>query len=141
MANWRIFPNTGGSYVSSAVASGDATISVVSGALFPNPASGQEYKIKVDQEYMLVTGVSGNTLTVTRGVDGSTAATHAIGILVFSCISQDDLLAVQNQCNPPTTSGAPSSPTYTTPFRMAFDPSANKLYIWNGSAWKSVTLT
>jgi hypothetical protein len=35
--------------------------------------------IQVDNEQMQVTGVSGNSLTVTRGVDGTTIATHANG--------------------------------------------------------------
>jgi len=35
--------------------------------------------LQVDAERMLVTGISGNTLTVTRGSSGSTAAIHATG--------------------------------------------------------------
>ena len=39
--------------------------------------------ITVDSEQMLVSGVSGATLTVTRGYNGTTAATHANGTAVF----------------------------------------------------------
>lgn len=39
--------------------------------------------ITVDSEQMLVSGVSGATLTVTRGYNGTTAATHASGAAVF----------------------------------------------------------
>ena len=141
MGNWRIFPNTGASIINSAPAAGDAAIIVQSGSSFPNPATGQEYKIKVDSEFMLVTAVSGTTLTVIRGADGSTAASHALGALVVTCITQDDLRRCATQCNPPSTTGTPSAPFFTTPYQMAFDPATNKLYIWNGSAWKSATFS
>jgi hypothetical protein len=39
--------------------------------------------ITVDSEQMLVSGVSGATLTVTRGYNGTTAATHVTGTAVF----------------------------------------------------------
>ena len=39
--------------------------------------------ITVDSEKMLVSGVSGATLTVTRGYNGTTAATHVTGTAVF----------------------------------------------------------
>jgi hypothetical protein len=39
--------------------------------------------ITVDSEQMLVSGVSGVTLTVTRGYNGTTAATHVTGTAVF----------------------------------------------------------
>jgi len=34
--------------------------------------------LKIDSEYLLVTAVSGTTITVQRGFNGSTAATHLI---------------------------------------------------------------
>ena len=39
--------------------------------------------ILVDQERMAITEIAGNTLTVTRGAQGTTAATHAPGASVF----------------------------------------------------------
>ena len=38
--------------------------------------------IRIDREYMLVTGVSTDTLTVTRGYASSTVATHTTGAVV-----------------------------------------------------------
>ena len=38
--------------------------------------------IQVDDEYMKITGISTNTLTVTRGIGGTTAATHLNGVTV-----------------------------------------------------------
>lgn len=40
------------------------------------------FRIKVENELMLVTGVSSLTFTVTRGIEGTTAASHADGTLV-----------------------------------------------------------
>lgn len=35
------------------------------------------FRLRIDNELMLVTGVSGSTLTVTRGIEGTTAASHS----------------------------------------------------------------
>lgn len=39
--------------------------------------------LKIDSEFMEVVGVSSNTVTVIRGVNGSTAATHALAAVVY----------------------------------------------------------
>jgi len=57
------------------MSTGATTASVTSGADF---AVGQT--VLVESEQMLVTGVSGNDLTVTRGLNGTTAAGHASGV-------------------------------------------------------------
>jgi hypothetical protein len=60
--------------------SGGTTLAVTSAAKFP--ASGN-YKIQVDNEIMRVTGGQGTTSwTVTRGIDGTTAVAHTIGVPV-----------------------------------------------------------
>jgi hypothetical protein len=56
------------------------TLAVTANARFP--ASGN-YKIRVEDEVMRVTGGQGtNSWTVTRGIDGTTAVAHAIGVVV-----------------------------------------------------------
>lgn len=45
------------------------------------PSSGQ-FRLRIDSEIMLVTGVSGVTFTVTRGVEGTAAANHLDGTAV-----------------------------------------------------------
>jgi hypothetical protein len=49
-----------------------ASLTVADGSIFR-----VNHVIQVDDEYMLVTGVSGNTVNVTRGYLGSTAGAHA----------------------------------------------------------------
>lgn len=61
--------------LSAAITSTSATsISVTSATGMPSP---QQFRILVDTELMLVTAISGTTLTVVRGVEGTTAATHS----------------------------------------------------------------
>jgi hypothetical protein len=77
----------------------DTTIQVapVVYPVFPFPASGG-FRIAVDQgayvEYMLVTSVSGNTWTVTRGIEGSIATPHLAGAPVQGTITAGGMAAV-----------------------------------------------
>ena len=60
--------------LTSAVTAGQTTVGVVSPVGFPN----SQFKIRVDDEVMTVTGGYGTTTwTVTRGQSGTTAASHA----------------------------------------------------------------
>lgn len=55
-------------------------------ALRDSYTTGDTYVIKVDNEIMTVTAESGNTLTVTRGAEGTTAAGHSTGTTVKSSL-------------------------------------------------------
>jgi hypothetical protein len=68
------FANNAQSNLSAAVAAGDTSLTVVNASAFP--ASGN-FRVLIDGEILLVTGVSGNTFTVSRGAEGTTAAAHA----------------------------------------------------------------
>ena len=74
--------------LSTASASIDTTITVANPA--PVPTEGV-FRLIVDTEIMLVTGVSGSTFTVTRGVDGTGAADHVINSQVSSVVTRDSL--------------------------------------------------
>lgn len=76
--------NTARSNLTSSATSGDTTLTVANGAVFA--ATG---RILVDSELMTLTNVSGNTLTVTRGQGGTTAASHSNGALVIQVISKE----------------------------------------------------
>jgi len=52
-----------------------------------------DFRILVDSEVMHVTSRAGNTLTVTRGVDGTSAASHSDGATVNVIITQSGLAA------------------------------------------------
>ena len=67
--------------VGSAMTAAQTTITVASAAGFP---AGGSFRIRVDDEDMTVTAGQGSTTwTVTRGVNGTTAATHAVGASVY----------------------------------------------------------
>jgi len=61
-----------------------AVISVEDGDVFPvaNPGTGTTFKVRIDDEDLLVTNRVGNTLTVTRGANGSAAVAHTAGKFV-----------------------------------------------------------
>lgn len=54
------------------------------------PATGN-FRLLIDQELLLVTGVSGLDMTVTRGVEGTTAVFHAQGALVTNILTAEAL--------------------------------------------------
>lgn|SRR5690242_1950011 len=67
LRDWPLFERLGAS-----MASTDSTITVADATLY-----GNRWSIDVDLESMLVTNATGTTLTVLRGIRGSTAASHA----------------------------------------------------------------
>ena len=64
------------------------TLTVASTAALP--ATG-DFRLLVDSEVMLCTGCSGTTLTVARGVEGTTAATHASAAPVLVVLTAGSL--------------------------------------------------
>ncbi len=86
--------NAGGSItlLSAAATSSATTITVANGAAIAS-TNGQ-YIIQIGSEQMLVTTVSGNTLTVTRGYNGTTAASHTSGTGVILPFDQTGLARV-----------------------------------------------
>ena len=64
----------------------DTTVTTlnVSDAAALAPAGVPNFVIQVDAEQMLVTAISGNTLTVERGYNNTTVATHAAGAAVLA---------------------------------------------------------
>lgn len=67
LRDWPVLERTGAS-----LASTDATITVADGTLY-----GNRWTIDVDLESMLITGSTATTISVLRGLRGSTAASHA----------------------------------------------------------------
>jgi microcystin-dependent protein len=63
------------------------SLSVVSSAGFPAPGAGDQFRIRIDNELLAVTAVAGTTWTVTRGIEGTTAATHAAAAQVTHVIT------------------------------------------------------
>jgi len=62
---------------SGGISNSDTTMTVTNGAYFRKGDL-----LKIESEYVMVTGVSGNDLTITRGYAGSTAASHADALAI-----------------------------------------------------------
>lgn len=77
--------------LSASATSGATTISVNSA---PPAALTGRFRMLVDNEIMLVTGVSGTTLTVSRGQEGTTAAAHSSGAVAAHVATAASLKAL-----------------------------------------------
>ena len=85
------FANNAATTLSAAITMTTATsCTVTSAAGFP--ASGS-FRIKIDGEILVVTAVAGTTFTVTRGAEGTVAATHANSADVIHLLTQGGLEA------------------------------------------------
>lgn len=81
--------------LSAAITSTSATsLSVVSSTGFPS--SGQ-FTVRIDGEILLVTAISGTTWTITRGQEGSTAATHTVGTYVTMVLTDGSIRRLVRQ--------------------------------------------
>lgn len=91
----EVFNNDASTVLAAGIGVADTTLTVTDSSQFDT--SGQ-FRIRIDDELMIVTGVSGNTWTVTRAAEKcegvQTAATHAFGSQIFGVLTKGSLLAV-----------------------------------------------
>lgn len=119
---------------------------IVVGAVVGFPAS-YPYTLIIDQdtineEVVEVASRSGTTLTVTRGVDGTSAVAHSAGATVNHGVSARDFDEPNLHVNTPvdhinivTSSTRPGSPSEGT---IIYETDTNQYYGYNGSAWSSI---
>lgn len=87
--------NFGTTILNGGVDNSTTTIVVVDGSVFP--ATGN-FRVVVDSEIMLCTSRTGNTLTVTRGAESSTAASHLDAAPIAHILTAGSLLTyIQEQ--------------------------------------------
>lgn len=79
------FANLARSTLAAAMTVGATSLQVASAAAFSTAGT---FRVKVGDELMVVTGVSGTTFTVTRGAEGTTAATHGAGSAVKQVVTK-----------------------------------------------------
>lgn len=80
------FANFAASTLDGGINNSVTTLDVIDASSFP--ATGQ-FRIKIDSEIMIVTGVSTNTFTVTRAQDGTSAASHLDTAPVTGVLTRD----------------------------------------------------
>jgi len=103
----ELFSNAAMSTLAAGIAPGAASLQVVSAAGFP---AGGNFRIAIDQEIMLVTGVIGTTFAITRAVEPyngvQVAAGHGLGAVVVGVLTVASL-AVSGAVGPPGPTGPP----------------------------------
>jgi len=109
--------------LASGITSGDATMTVVSGSNLmggKTPAVGQTYTVVIDpdtstEEIVDVSNyASGNTLTITRAIDGSLATAHSAGAIVRHMVIGRDLQDANDHTEATTGHGATGAVVGTT---------------------------
>ena len=78
--------NNGGTLTSSAT-----TLTVTSASSFPTAGN---FRIRIDSEYMKVTGVSGDVFTVVRGDGSTSASSHSDGTAVYGIVTKEALESI-----------------------------------------------
>jgi len=127
------FINDPGTTLSSGCTNVAATVNVASAAGYPTTGN---FRIRIDNELMLVTAVSGTTWTVTRGIESTSAIAHSGGTPVnhvYTAGSHAQALLDNNQ------SGALSSlPTAGNAGSKFFPTDAPFMYYDNGTTWNAI---
>lgn len=82
------YANNATTTVSSTVASTDTVVNVTSISGFP---SAPQFRILIDSEVMVVTGVSGSQFAVLRGQESTSAASHLVGATVANVLTTGSL--------------------------------------------------
>jgi len=109
--------------LSSGITSGDTTMTVGSGANLmggKTPAVGETYTVVIDPDTALEEIVdvsnyaSGNTLTIARAIDGSTAVAHSAGAIVRHMVIGRDLSETNTHIEATTGHGATGAVVGTT---------------------------
>lgn len=83
------YVNFGESTLNGAINNSVTSLTVISASTFPT--SGDFRIVVSDTEVMIVTAVTGNVFTVTRGAEGTTAVSHLDGATVKQMLTRDGL--------------------------------------------------
>jgi len=109
--------------LSSSITSSDTTMTVGSGANLmggKTPTAGQTYTVVIDPDTALEEIVdvsnysSGNTLTIARGIDGSTGVAHSAGAVIRHMVVGRDLQEANDHIEATTGHGATGAVVGTT---------------------------
>lgn len=96
----------------------------------------EEFRIRIDDEIMLVTGVTSNTLSVTRGVENTTPAAHTDGAAVQHILTAEALTNIQwDNVKLDLLTNRPGTPIRDSQLYIPTDSSL--LYIGDG-LWQSI---
>lgn len=119
------YANSAQGALAAPITSGATSLTLTGATNFPTSGN---FRLLVDSELMLCTSISGVSLTVTRGVEGTTAAAHASGALATVTLTAAALVALLDRLTPsklPLPSAAAPSNSYTGGQTYIYDAGAN----------------
>jgi len=90
------FVNAASTTLNGTIMPGDLSLVVANAGPF---SLTPQFRILVENEIMLVTGVAGTTFTVTRGAEGTTAVSHNNGATVTAILTQGALAQFKDDIN------------------------------------------
>lgn len=138
------FSNHAGTTLNGAINNSVTSLVVTSASGLP---SIPQFRVKLEDELMTVTAISGTTLTVTRGVEGTSAASHANGVNVDHVLTADAIERYRSNSLPigtvegrltlvsgdPVPSADQSAKTtlYYTPY------TGRRICLYDGTYWRS----
>ncbi|NJL70162.1 MAG: hypothetical protein HC888_00510 [Candidatus Competibacteraceae bacterium] len=126
------YANNSATTLNGAINDSVTTITVADGSVFP---SSGDFRIVIDDEILLVTARSTNDLTVTRGVENTTAASHSDSADVTHILSRQSLLNIVRDS---LQTGAYSSrPAASREGELYFSNNTPLISRSNGSAWSN----
>lgn len=86
------FINDPGTTLASSCTAGATSISVTSSSGYPSGAC--NFPVVAESELMLVTNITGTTWTVVRGIESTTAASHAGGVAINAVVTALEMVAL-----------------------------------------------
>lgn len=89
----ELYTNDPSTTLNGSITSGDLSLIVTSATGFPG---GGNFRIRIDNEIILVTAVSGTTFTILRGQEGTSAAGHSNGATVNHYLTAGALDAIRS---------------------------------------------
>jgi hypothetical protein len=129
------FANNARTTLASGMDGSQTTLSVTSATGFPSVG---QFRIIIENEILLVTGVSGTTFTVTRGAESTSAASHSSGVSVTHIITKGSLdKRVEDECLVDTFA---NRPTAGKAGRLFLPSDGNVLYRDTGAEWRGLCL-
>lgn len=125
------FSNNGQTTLNGGINAGAGTLVVASPTNFPTVGN---FRLLIDSEILLVTAVSSDSFTVTRGQEGTAAATHATGAAVTLPLTKQSLLNLRSDALPRGT--AANLPAEGVNGRIYLPTDSDILWHDNGSSWQ-----
>lgn len=126
----ELFVNNARTTLNGSITNSATTLVVTDASAFPTSGN---FRLLIDSELMLVTGVSGTTFTVTRGAESTTAASHTSGVTIACILTKG---ALDNLRSDLISTGAYSAlPAAAINGRLYFPNDGVAVHRDTGAAW------